>query len=315
MGKKKKNKKDEIKPWCYYCDRIFNDEATLVQHQKSKHFKCGVCNRKLNTAQGLAVHSYQVHKETVSAVPGAKEERASMEVEIFGMAGVPEGMRPGGIVEEEPALKKAKVVDVVPLAPPPPIANPSYILSSALPSLPTATNAGAMPQIMPPAHMPSSAPPLYSTPYAPYPAPGRPPVPQYMVPPVQQYNGPPPGGPTFQPRPMPDWRPGIPPPGLMHTGMPPSMHPLGPLFPVSRPPAGIPGLGPYPGAPPALFPIRPQSQVAPPSYATPGPIPTQSLPDSDLVWTDADTSMEETRARLPKYAALASNGESFAGFS
>jgi hypothetical protein len=63
MGKKKK--KEEIKPWCYYCDRVFTDEQTLVTHQKAKHFKCGECGRKLNTAQGLAVHSYQVHKVSV----------------------------------------------------------------------------------------------------------------------------------------------------------------------------------------------------------------------------------------------------------
>lgn len=33
-----------------------------MQHQKAKHFKCGHCPRKLNTAGGLAVHIQQVHK-------------------------------------------------------------------------------------------------------------------------------------------------------------------------------------------------------------------------------------------------------------
>lgn len=66
MGKKKKNKQEE-KPWCFYCDREFNDEATLVQHQRNKHYKCPECNRKLNTAQGLKVHAYQVHKLNVTA--------------------------------------------------------------------------------------------------------------------------------------------------------------------------------------------------------------------------------------------------------
>lgn len=65
MGKKKK--KEDIKPWCFYCDRVFNDEATLVQHQRNKHYKCQECNRKLNTAQGLTVHCYQVHKMNVTA--------------------------------------------------------------------------------------------------------------------------------------------------------------------------------------------------------------------------------------------------------
>jgi hypothetical protein len=71
MGKKKK--KEEIKPWCYYCDRIFADEQTLVTHQKAKHFKCGECGRKLNTAQGLAVHSYQVHKVSVKRCAPARD--------------------------------------------------------------------------------------------------------------------------------------------------------------------------------------------------------------------------------------------------
>jgi hypothetical protein len=55
-----------LQPWCWYCDREFIDEPTLVQHQKSKHFKCPDCNRKLNTAQGLSVHAYQVHKRTIT---------------------------------------------------------------------------------------------------------------------------------------------------------------------------------------------------------------------------------------------------------
>jgi transposase-like protein len=67
MGKKKKKDKDEAKPWCYYCDRIFNDESTLVLHQKSKHFKCATCHRKLSSAQGLLVHAYQV-KATAATV-------------------------------------------------------------------------------------------------------------------------------------------------------------------------------------------------------------------------------------------------------
>ncbi len=103
MGKKKK--KNEQKPWCYYCDRVFDDEAMLVQHQRAKHFKCPDCPKKLNTAQvvspcslvrwrwarsrprrpfwdrlsaatpdfddsasqGLWTHANQVHKNTITA--------------------------------------------------------------------------------------------------------------------------------------------------------------------------------------------------------------------------------------------------------
>lgn len=77
MGKKKK--KEDIKPWCYYCDRVFADEQTLVTHQKAKHFKCNECGRKLNTAQGLAVHSYQVHKVSVRTYVSYYQSRASIQ--------------------------------------------------------------------------------------------------------------------------------------------------------------------------------------------------------------------------------------------
>ncbi|RRT60127.1 hypothetical protein BHE74_00022966 [Ensete ventricosum] len=63
MGKKKKR---PSKMWCYYCDREFDDEKILVQHQKAKHFKCHVCHKKLSTAGGMAIHVLQVHKETVT---------------------------------------------------------------------------------------------------------------------------------------------------------------------------------------------------------------------------------------------------------
>ncbi|CAG8521743.1 2496_t:CDS:2 [Racocetra fulgida] len=47
-----------------YCERDFEDEKVLIQHQKAKHFKCPHCNKKLNTAE-------------------------STDVEIFGMEGIP----------------------------------------------------------------------------------------------------------------------------------------------------------------------------------------------------------------------------------
>lgn len=56
MGKKKKNHPDldEIlqRPWCYYCERDFDDLKILINHQKAKHFKCDRCGRRLNTAGG-----------------------------------------------------------------------------------------------------------------------------------------------------------------------------------------------------------------------------------------------------------------------
>lgn len=41
---------------------ISKPRLVLMQHQKAKHFKCGMCPRRLNTAGGLAVHIQQVHK-------------------------------------------------------------------------------------------------------------------------------------------------------------------------------------------------------------------------------------------------------------
>lgn len=87
MGRKKKRDKQII--FCYYCDRIYENERVLIQHQRAKHFKCPQCHKRISTAQGMMVHMFQVHKETIEHVPGAKEGRDSFDVEIFGMDGVP----------------------------------------------------------------------------------------------------------------------------------------------------------------------------------------------------------------------------------
>lgn len=56
MGKKKRNHPDVddilSRPWCYYCERDFDDLKILINHQKAKHFKCEKCGRRLNTAGG-----------------------------------------------------------------------------------------------------------------------------------------------------------------------------------------------------------------------------------------------------------------------
>jgi tRNA(Ile2) C34 agmatinyltransferase TiaS len=55
MGKKRKQPDVEevlAKPWCYYCERSFDDLKILISHQKAKHFKCDRCGRRLNTAGG-----------------------------------------------------------------------------------------------------------------------------------------------------------------------------------------------------------------------------------------------------------------------
>lgn len=79
-----------MKPWCWYCNRDFDDEKILIQHQKAKHFKCHICHKKLYTGPGLAIHCMQVHKETIDGVPNAIPGRTDIELEIYGMEGIPE---------------------------------------------------------------------------------------------------------------------------------------------------------------------------------------------------------------------------------
>lgn len=87
MGRKKKK---QTKPWCWYCNREFDDEKILLQHQKAKHFKCHICHKKLYTGPGLQIHSIQVHKENIDKVPNAIKGRDNIEIEIYGMEGIPE---------------------------------------------------------------------------------------------------------------------------------------------------------------------------------------------------------------------------------
>lgn len=85
----KKRKQAAHKPWCWYCNREFEDEKVLITHQKAKHFKCMYCHKKLNSASGLVIHVAQIHKENITQVPNAVEGHDTPEVEIFGMEGVP----------------------------------------------------------------------------------------------------------------------------------------------------------------------------------------------------------------------------------
>ncbi|PHH93226.1 hypothetical protein CDD83_10164 [Cordyceps sp. RAO-2017] len=93
MGKKRRGHPDVedvlARPWCYYCERDFEDLKLLISHQKAKHFKCDRCGRRLNTAGGLSVHMNQVHKETLHQVENALNNRQGLDVEIFGMEGIP----------------------------------------------------------------------------------------------------------------------------------------------------------------------------------------------------------------------------------
>jgi len=53
-GKRKQPSIDDVlgRPWCYYCERDFDDLKILISHQKAKHYKCERCGRRLQTAGG-----------------------------------------------------------------------------------------------------------------------------------------------------------------------------------------------------------------------------------------------------------------------
>ena len=61
--------------FCTYCNREFEDDKILLQHQKAKHFKCHICHKKLFTGPGLQIHCMQVHKENIERVPNAIKGR------------------------------------------------------------------------------------------------------------------------------------------------------------------------------------------------------------------------------------------------
>ena len=76
---------------CYYCDKEYANETTLINHQKNVHFKCEECHRKVSGVTGLQVHCQTVHRSELERIPGAIEGRESIDVEVYGMAGVPRG--------------------------------------------------------------------------------------------------------------------------------------------------------------------------------------------------------------------------------
>jgi hypothetical protein len=76
---------------CYYCEKEYANETTLINHQKNVHFKCEECHRKVSGITGLQIHCQTVHRTELERVPAAIEGRESIDVEVYGMAGVPRG--------------------------------------------------------------------------------------------------------------------------------------------------------------------------------------------------------------------------------
>eukprot|EP00929_Paragymnodinium_shiwhaense_P071581 TRINITY_DN36379_c0_g1_i1.p1 TRINITY_DN36379_c0_g1~~TRINITY_DN36379_c0_g1_i1.p1 ORF type:complete len:302 (-),score=56.58 TRINITY_DN36379_c0_g1_i1:208-1113(-) len=129
MGRKKQIGGDKVqhvqkfKPFCYYCDRTFEDLTVLVQHQRGRHFRCLECGDvkgKCESLQGLVIHSCKVHGKPLTKVPNAIKGRDDPSDNIHGMEGVPEeilrekGMLPPAKSEEkaaEPAKEAAPAAE------------------------------------------------------------------------------------------------------------------------------------------------------------------------------------------------------------
>ncbi|XP_072382789.1 BUB3-interacting and GLEBS motif-containing protein ZNF207 [Diabrotica undecimpunctata] len=289
MGRKKKKLS---KPWCWYCNREFEDEKILIQHQKAKHFKCHICHKKLYTGPGLSIHCMQVHKETIDKVPNSLPNRSNVDIEIYGMEGIPaadvreherqkQGSRPAndsGSDDDEPAVKRPKPEGLLGTAPG---------VMQGMPNM--------VPGMMPPPGMP----------------PGMPMGPMMQMGPM---------GPHFMPHPGMQMMPPHMQQMMQGQGGPPK-----PLFP-SAIPTSSPGA---PGTPVVGADFKPISSAAtisaPPTTNTPGgssnstdvkasTIATSSA-TSKIIHPSEDTSLEELRSRNPKYARTMSKSDDGASSS
>ncbi|RXW22651.1 hypothetical protein EST38_g3202 [Candolleomyces aberdarensis] len=268
MGKKKN--KPLIRPWCWYCEREFEDEKVLMQHQKAKHFKCGMCPRRLNTAGGLAVHIQQVHKleaDNLPRIENALPGRDGYEVEIFGMEGIPApdiadykrrkeielGLNPGSI--SQPQAKRVKTENR---------ALTEDELRAQLEAHKALMGGGGDASKLPAAAADTSSTPVYGAPAQAY---SVPPTPAGPTPPVP-FAAPPapyPGAPPMMP-------PGAS-PGLVPPGFPPFAPPLPP---GATPPVGFP-VPPFPPGAMPPFPPGPPGAMRPP-FPPPGFVPPPGMP-------------------------------------
>uniref|UniRef100_A0A8C1SUA4 Zinc finger protein 207, a n=1 Tax=Cyprinus carpio TaxID=7962 RepID=A0A8C1SUA4_CYPCA len=295
MGRKKKK---QLKPWCWYCNRDFDDEKILIQHQKAKHFKCHICHKKLYTGPGLAIHCMQVHKETIDGVPNAIPGRIDIELEIYGMEGIPEkDMEERRRVLEQKTQGRTFNFLFTHLGMPPMMPGIPPMMPGMPPVMP-GMPPGMMPMrgMMPPAH---GMPPMM---------PGMPPG----IPPPMGHH---PGMPHMAQAPPTTTRPAVP-----ATTVPtPQPSVSKPLFPsagqVQQVGSGVAvnSSAPPSAAPKPTFPAYTQSSAAAAAntsstVAKPG-TPVTSKPatltttsaTSKLIHPDEDISLEELRAQLPRY--------------
>ncbi|ODN72960.1 hypothetical protein L202_08364 [Cryptococcus amylolentus CBS 6039] len=274
MGKKKRSQVFVLKPWCWYCEREFEDDKVLLQHQKSKHFKCQLCPRKLNTAGGLMVHSQQVHKCDPEPLTNTLPGRDGYDIEIFGMEGVPDNAQSEWKARKEAEAGTALLAAAAAAKRPQNIyaVIPEADLRSAL-----AQHKVLMANRNKAPSAPLPFPPLAGAP-PPFPPPGFPPG-------------------AF---------PGMPPP-TMPPGTLPPFAPSG-IRPPFPPPPGLAGMPPYPGAAnsPNPLPVPPTPSSFPPAasgpaLSSPAPaIPVQP-PKDGVIWPDTTASPYEKRAQQPRY--------------
>ncbi|KAK6344689.1 hypothetical protein TWF718_006648 [Orbilia javanica] len=322
VSRKKRSHKDDAqeqlaRPWCYYCERDFDDVKILHSHQKAKHFKCERCRKPLNTAGGLAVHMTQVHKETLKEVKNAIPGRESTDIEIFGMEGIPEdilqahqtrvlaqihqketerraaqGLPPLG--QEGSAKKKIKVDSVDPeeimkrlaahkAAQAGSANGASQATGSQSPMSTNDTGGNASPAQPPSVMSPGFPPNAYAAPPSASPQPFQQPPQQYGMPPAPQFPNA--QAPYAQPnQPPPFYPPPVQqgfnqPPAQPYPGFPPQ--PQQPAYGGYQPPPTQtqPPYGGYPPAqPPQAYPPAQPAYHAPPAQSQP-PF-HQSLPSA-----------------------------------
>ncbi|XP_051572482.1 BUB3-interacting and GLEBS motif-containing protein ZNF207-like isoform X2 [Myxocyprinus asiaticus] len=305
MGRKKKK---QMKPWCWYCNRDFDDEKILIQHQKAKHFKCHICHKKLYTGPGLAIHCMQVHKETIDGVPNAIPGRIDIELEIYGMEGIPEkDMEERRHVLDQKTndnQKKRQNQDDSEDDDDDEEAGPSFQQPAASTQPQAAYTSMTQPGMAPvPAPgMPhgsySGMPPMM--PGVPPMMPGMPPVMPGMHPgmmPMSRMMPPTHGMPPM----MPGMPPGMPPPMGHHPGMP---H-MAQVPPTTTRPA-VPAVAlsaPQPGVSKPLFPSAGQVQQAGSSAAASSSAPPSAAPKPTFpAYTQSSTPAANTSSTVAKPA-------------
>ena len=123
MGRKKdpSKKANFQRPWCYYCDREFDSDGVLAQHQRAKHFKCPRgCSKGCNSVGMLASHYWRSHQLELPSVPNALEGREATPnnggADVVGSMGIPDGFPPPSVRRAEADRETARQEEELRLA-------------------------------------------------------------------------------------------------------------------------------------------------------------------------------------------------------